>query len=68
LVNRYCAGLKFVPRIFFDFRELQKLGGWKTLLIAMRYAHTNVAEHAHRINRLSGGNLEESPVKSEHSS
>ena len=27
--------------------------------MVMRYAHTNVAEHAHTINRLPGGNLGE---------
>jgi integrase len=43
-----------------DLAALQKLGGWKTLSMVMRYAHTNVAEHAHTINRLPGGNLGDS--------
>jgi integrase len=38
-----------------DLGALQKLGGWKTLSMVMRYAHTNVAEHAHTINKLPGG-------------
>ncbi len=38
-----------------DLGALQKLGGWKSLSMVMRYAHTNVAEHAHTINRLPGG-------------
>jgi len=42
-----------------DLGSLQKLGGWKTLSMVMRYAHTNVAEHEHTINRLPGGNLGE---------
>ena len=43
-----------------DLAALQKLGGWKTLSMVMRYAHTNVEEHAHTINRLPGGNSGES--------
>ena len=38
-----------------DFAALQRLGGWKTLSMVMRYAHTNVDEHAHTIDRLPGG-------------
>jgi integrase len=37
-----------------DLGSLQKLGGWKTLAMVMRYAHTNVEEHAHTINKLPG--------------
>lgn len=42
-----------------DLGALQKLGGWKTLSMVMRYAHTNVAEHAATINALPGGFLGE---------
>jgi integrase len=37
-----------------DLGALQKLGGWKSLAMVMRYAHTNVAEHAHTIDNLPG--------------
>jgi integrase len=40
-----------------DLTALQSLGGWKTLSMVLRYAHTNVEEHAHTIDRLPGGNL-----------
>jgi integrase len=42
-----------------DLTALQRLGGWKTLSMVMRYAHSNVEEHAHTIDRLPGGNLGE---------
>ena len=35
-----------------DLGALQKLGGWKTLSMVMRYAHTNVDELASTIERL----------------
>jgi integrase len=35
-----------------DLGALQKLGGWKTLAMVMRYAHTNVAELDQTIERL----------------
>lgn len=35
-----------------DLGALQKLGGWKTLSMVMRYAHTNVDELSHTIERL----------------
>jgi len=35
-----------------DLGALQALGGWKTLSMVMRYAHTNVDEHAATIGRL----------------
>lgn len=35
-----------------DLGALQKLGGWKTLSMVLRYAHTNVEEHAATIERL----------------
>ena len=38
-----------------DLGALQRLGGWKTLSMVMRYAHTNVSEHLHTIDRLPGG-------------
>lgn len=44
-----------------DLTKLQELGGWKSLAMVMRYAHTNVETHAESINALpwdgSGGNL-----------
>ena len=43
-----------------DLGALQRLGGWKTLSMVMRYAHVNVAELQHTIDRLpAGGNLGE---------
>lgn len=35
-----------------DLGALQKLGGWKTLAMVMRYAHTNVAELDATIDRM----------------
>jgi integrase len=35
-----------------DLGALQKLGGWKTLAMVMRYAHTNVAELDQTIDRM----------------
>jgi integrase len=43
-----------------DLLALQRLGGWKTLSMVTRYAHINVGELAHTINKLpapTGGNL-----------
>ena len=34
-----------------------RLGGWKSTAMVMRYAHANVDEHRHTIDRLPGGNL-----------
>jgi integrase len=36
-----------------DLGALQKLGGWKTLSMVLRYAHTNVAELEHTIARMN---------------
>lgn len=38
-----------------DLGALQKLGGWKSIKMVMRYAHVNVGELAHTIDRLPGG-------------
>lgn len=42
-----------------DLLGLQKLGGWKTLAMVQRYAHVNVGELVHAIDKLpwseSGG-------------
>ena len=39
---------------------LQRLGGWKTVSMVMRYTHVNVEELQDTIDRLpSGGNLGE---------
>jgi integrase len=43
-----------------DLGALMKLGGWKTIAMVMRYAHVNVGELKHTIDRLPGGNLGES--------
>jgi integrase len=40
-----------------DLLALQRLGGWKTVSMVMRYAHVNVDELKHTIDRLPGGNL-----------
>jgi integrase len=37
-----------------DLTALMQLGGWKTVAMVMRYAHANVGEHAHTIDRLMG--------------
>jgi integrase len=38
-----------------DLGALQRLGGWKSIAMVMRYAHVNVEELSHTINALSGG-------------
>lgn len=40
-----------------DLGALQRLGGWKSVRMVMRYAHVNVGELAHTIDRLPGGIL-----------
>jgi integrase len=40
-----------------DLGGLMKLGGWKSERMVMRYAHVNVGELQHTINKLPGGNL-----------
>jgi hypothetical protein len=35
-----------------DLGALQRLGGWKSVSMVMRYAHVNVDEHKHTIDRL----------------
>src|SRR5262249_45320990 len=40
-----------------DVGALQKLGGWKSIAMVMRYSHVNVGELKHTIDRLPGGNL-----------
>ena len=45
-----------------DLTALQRLGGWKTLSMVMRYAHTNVEEHAQSIDRLPGGKMGDTPA------
>jgi integrase len=42
-----------------DLGALQRLGGWKSVRMVMRYAHINVAELSHTIDRLPGGNFGE---------
>jgi integrase len=43
-----------------DLGALMRLGGWKSMAMVMRYAHTNVDEHRHTIDALPGGNLGDS--------
>ncbi|MEY9328130.1 tyrosine-type recombinase/integrase [Sinorhizobium fredii] len=38
-----------------DLTALQKLGGWKSISMVFRYAHTNVGEHAASIDLLPWG-------------
>ena len=40
-----------------DIGALQRLGGWRSVRMVMRYAHVNVDELAATINRLPGGLL-----------
>jgi integrase len=40
-----------------DIGGLMKLGGWKSERMVMRYAHVNVGELQHTINKLPGGNI-----------
>ncbi|WLB18946.1 site-specific integrase [Bradyrhizobium japonicum] len=40
-----------------DIGGLMRLGGWKSERMVMRYAHVNVGELQHTIDRLPGGNL-----------
>lgn len=47
-----------------DLGALQKLGGWKSIAMVMRYTHVNVGELAHTIERLPGGNLGDTEIKS----
>jgi len=44
-----------------DLTKLQELGGWKTLTMVMRYAHTNVETHAESIDALPWGKSGDSP-------
>jgi integrase len=50
-----------------DFGALQRLGGWKSSRMVMRYAHVNVGELAHTIDKLPGGNLGEAIIGKEKS-
>jgi len=38
-----------------DLGALQRIGGWKSVRMVLRYAHTNVEELGESINRLDGG-------------
>jgi integrase len=40
-----------------DLGALQRLGGWKSVRMVMRYAHVNVSELGHTIDNLPGGIL-----------
>ena len=45
-----------------DLGALKRLGGWKTTAMVMRYAHVNVGELKHTIDRLPGGERGDSVV------
>jgi integrase len=45
-----------------DLGALQRLGGWKSIRMVMRYAHVNIGELTHTINKLPGGNLGEAII------
>jgi integrase len=47
-----------------DLGALQRLGGWKSVAMVMRYTHINVAELAHTIAALPGGFSGGSEIKS----
>jgi integrase len=46
-----------------DLGALQRLGGWKSVRMVLRYAHVNVAELSHTINALPGGNIGDTPKR-----
>lgn len=46
-----------------DLTKLQELGGWKTVSMVLRYAHTNVDQHAESIDKLPWGKSGEAPLK-----
>ena len=50
-----------------NLASLQSLGGWKTLAMVLRYAHTDVEEHAHTIDRLPGGKIGDGTIEKEKS-
>lgn len=45
-----------------DLAALMRLGGWKSERMVLRYAHTNVDEHKHTIDRLPGGRAGDEPL------
>jgi integrase len=51
-----------------DLGGLMKLGGWKSERMVMRYAHVNVGELQHTIDKLPGGNLGDYEVRKAESS
>lgn len=51
-----------------DLGALRSLGGWKSVRMVMRYAHVNVSELAHTIDKLPGGNLGDAADKKAKSS
>jgi integrase len=46
-----------------DLGALQRLGGWKSVRMVMRYTHVNVDELKHTIERLPGGTLAEAAAQ-----
>jgi integrase len=46
-----------------DLGALQRLGGWKSVRMVLRYAHVNVAELHHTIDALPGGNFGDAQKK-----
>jgi integrase len=51
-----------------DLGALQRLGGWKSVRMVMRYAHVNVSELGHTIANLPGGNLGDTALPEEKAS
>jgi hypothetical protein len=45
-----------------DVLQVQALGGWKTVSMVLRYAHTNVEQHAQSIENLPWGKFGEKKV------
>jgi len=46
-----------------DLPKLQELGGWRSIEMVLRYAHTNVEQHADSINALPWGKIGEQQTK-----
>lgn len=44
-----------------DLSALMSLGGWKSISMVMRYAHTNIEQHSKTIDALDGGKWGDAP-------
>jgi integrase len=45
-----------------DLQRLMQIGGWKSIQMVMRYAHTNVDQHLASVDALPGGRLGERQI------